>query len=234
VTDLPPGLDGLADLDPAFLKAYRDFSTTPWRTAVLEAKVKEFIHIALDIAATHLHRAGARAHIAAAFRLGATREELIDLCELVCTLGIHTMTMAAPILAEELVAAGHDIGGAPSADQERIRSDYIAARGLFPPPLEPLLAMDPAFIEAYGRLSAIPVQKDNLDAKVVELVLIALDSSTTHLHATGTRAHIRKALLLGASPAEILEVLELTSVLGIQGTELGVGLVLEEYDKIDR
>lgn len=61
--------------------------------------------------------------------------------------------------------------------------------------------------------------------------MLAIDSSCTHLWEPGMHVHTRNALRAGATKAEILEVLELTSVLGLQSIEVGVPLlkqVLEE------
>ena len=64
-----------------------------------------------------------------------------------------------------------------------------------------------------------------------EFILIVVDASTTHLFPTGVRTHTRAALEHGASVAEIVEVLELTSVLGTQSVAFGVPILLEEVAK---
>jgi alkylhydroperoxidase/carboxymuconolactone decarboxylase family protein YurZ len=46
--------------------------------------------------------------------------------------------------------------------------------------------------------------------------------------------HIRNALRHGATVAEIMEVLELTSVLGIHTVTEGVPILLEEAKQTDR
>ena len=94
--------DGLLELDPELFAAYVDFSSIPWKTGVLEPKVKEMIYIAFDAAATHLYVPGLRLHLKNAVRLGATTEELTEVLEIVSVIGIHAATVGAPILAEEL------------------------------------------------------------------------------------------------------------------------------------
>jgi len=228
----PPAFEHLVRLDPGFAEACLELSAVPRRHGALDQKVRDFVHVALEIAVTHMHPERARAHIASAFSHGATVPELVDVCELVTLLGVHAMTMAAPILAEELAAAGQPVPAGLTAGQENLRERYVADRGAFPPPLESVLALHPEFIDAYRRLSVIPVRRGNLDPKTVELIIIALDASTTHLEAGGLRGHIRRALSLGVSAAEILEVLELTCEQGIHGTELGVRLVAEEHARL--
>lgn len=223
----PPGFEHLVQLDPDFVDACREFLIAATGAGSLDPKVRSFIRFALEISVTHPHRDNARIHAASALRHGATLAELVDVCELVSLLGIHTMTMAVPILAQELAAAGQPVPSDLTPAQQEIRERYVADRGLFPPPLEPLLALHPEFVNAYRRLSSIPVRRGHLDPKVIELIVIALDASTTHLNASGTAVHIRKALALGASAAEILEVLELTSEQGVHGTQLGAEIVAE-------
>jgi len=98
--------DGLLTLDPDFFEAYVAFSSVPWRTGPLEPKFKELIYIAIDAATTHLYEPGLRQHIRNALNYGATKEEIMEVLELVSVLGIHACTMGVPVLMEELAAAG--------------------------------------------------------------------------------------------------------------------------------
>lgn len=91
-----------------------------------------------------------------------------------------------------------------------------------------IAARDPAFARAYQGLSDVPLRAGTLEPKVRELVLLALDASTTHLHGEGVGEHLRAALGHGASEAEVMEVLELCSVLGIHSCNIGVPILLEE------
>lgn len=87
---------------PEFMEAYLAFRSVPHRKGPLPKKVKEFILIAINAATTHLYAPGTRRHIQNALRLGATRDELLEVIQLVTIMGIHSMNMALPILAEEL------------------------------------------------------------------------------------------------------------------------------------
>lgn len=78
----------------------------PHRKGPLPKKVKEFVLIAINAATTHLYAPGTRRHIQNALRLGATREELLEVIQLVSIMGIHSINMAIPILAEELEKNG--------------------------------------------------------------------------------------------------------------------------------
>jgi alkylhydroperoxidase/carboxymuconolactone decarboxylase family protein YurZ len=96
--------EAVVRLDPDFLEAYLEFSAVPWRHGPLPAKVKEFIYIAFDVAATHLYRQGLKIHVANALGYGATPEEITEVMEIAAVLGVHAVTASAPLLAEELAA----------------------------------------------------------------------------------------------------------------------------------
>jgi alkylhydroperoxidase/carboxymuconolactone decarboxylase family protein YurZ len=95
-------------IDPDFFESYLNFSSVPWKRGVLSPKVKEFIYIAIDASTTHLYEPGLRQHIANALKYGATKEEIMEVFELVSVLGIHTCTMGVPVLMEELRKAAKD------------------------------------------------------------------------------------------------------------------------------
>jgi alkylhydroperoxidase/carboxymuconolactone decarboxylase family protein YurZ len=67
---------------------------------VLPPKVKEFIYIAIDASVTHLHAPGTRVHIQNALNYGATKEEIMEIFEIISSLGIHSMILGMPILTE--------------------------------------------------------------------------------------------------------------------------------------
>ena len=113
-------------LDPEFLASYLKFSAVPWRKNHLDDKVKELIYIAVDANATHMYLPGARQHIAAALRLGATPQEIMEVLELCATLGIHAMNIGVPILVEVLQEKGLRTGPAPLTDyQEQDRKSVV-------------------------------------------------------------------------------------------------------------
>lgn len=94
--------DGILELDPELFEAYLDFSAYPWRHGSLEPKIKEFIYCAFDAAATHLYVPGLKMHMRNALGYGATKEELMEVLEVVNLIGMHGAELAAPILNEEI------------------------------------------------------------------------------------------------------------------------------------
>jgi alkylhydroperoxidase/carboxymuconolactone decarboxylase family protein YurZ len=93
---------------------------------------------------------------------------------------------------------------------------------------EQLLQRSLEFFDACPRLSSVPWQHGTLGPKIRELIYIAIDVATTHFYLPGLRTHIRKALGNGATVAEIMGVLQLSSVLGIHPIIEGVPALLDE------
>ncbi|GGG24046.1 hypothetical protein GCM10010964_10230 [Caldovatus sediminis] len=218
-------------LDPEFFAAYLEFSSVPWRQGRLEPKVKEFIYIAIDAATTHLYEPGTRIHVRNALRHGATREEIMEVFQLISVLGIHSCTHGVPILVEEMRAAGREaelprLAFGPR--EERLKAEFVEARGYWSELWENVLALSPDFFEAYLRFSSVPWRNGRLEPKVKEFIYIAIDAATTHLYEPGTRIHVRNALRHGATREEIMEVFELVSVLGIHSCTHGVPILVEE------
>jgi alkylhydroperoxidase/carboxymuconolactone decarboxylase family protein YurZ len=227
-----PFWDGLLRLDPDFFQAYLEFSGVPWRNGPLEPKVKELVYIAIDASTTHLYEPGLRQHIQNALRHGATREEIMEVYELTSVLGIHTVALGVPVLVDELEKAGEPGLPEPTERQARLKQEYIERRGFWNDLWEDVVRLDPDFFEAYIAFSSVPWTNGVLEPKVKELIYIAIDSATTHLFEPGVRQHIQNALRHGATREEIMEVYELTSVLGIHTCTLGVPILLEELERV--
>jgi len=100
--DWNPLWDTMRQWDPEFMEAYLAFRSAPHRKGPLPQKVREFIMIAINAATTHLYAPGVRRHMQNALRLGATREELLEVIQLTTVMGIHSVNLAVPILAEEI------------------------------------------------------------------------------------------------------------------------------------
>jgi alkylhydroperoxidase/carboxymuconolactone decarboxylase family protein YurZ len=220
--------DALLELDEGFFEAYTRFSSVPWKHGPLDPKIKEFVYIAVDAAATHLYVPGIRQHIRQAISHGATAEEIMEVLELTATLGIHACNIGVPILLDELEAAGQTVSRELSARQEEIRAEFTAKRGYWNSFWDEMLLLDAEFFAAYTQFSSVPWVSGTLEPKVKELIYTAFDVSATHLYVSGLRQHIRNALDYGATREEVLEVIELASVIGIHSCTVGVPILVEE------
>lgn len=107
-------------------------------------------------------------------------------------------------------------------------TDALRAAGEFNPAWEAIADGDPAWLEKFLEMGLMPRRAGVLDAKTWELIAIAVDASCTHLYAPGVRRHIRKALEVGATPQEIMAVLEAVAVLGIHSCALGFPILADE------
>jgi len=87
--------------------------------------------------------------------------------------------------------------------------------------------LTPEYLAAYIKLRQVPINKQKLPRKIQELLLLAMDAQCTHLYAPGVAAHTSAALIAGATVGEILETLELSSVLGVHAVTVGVPLLVE-------
>lgn len=228
------GWDPLLDIAPEFFEAYSKLSSVPWKHGTLSPKVKELMYIAIDSSTTHMYEPGLRVHIRNALRYGATRDEIMEVYQLTSVLGVHTITMGVPALMDAMRAAGR--GAEVEAReltprQQKLKADFIANRGFWTELWDGVLALSPDYFEAYLEFSSVPWKTGTLEPKIRELIYVAIDAATTHLYEPGTRIHMANALKHGATPAEIMEVLELTSVLGIHTVAVGLPALLDELKK---
>lgn len=114
--------------------------------------------------------------------------------------------------------------------EEQLREQFIQTLGsasCWDEGWRSTLALSPAFFQASLRLRAVPLAKGHLPRKVQHLVALTVDCAATHLYVPGIRADIRAALAAGATLAEVVEVVELASTLGIHACNVGIPLLVE-------
>jgi alkylhydroperoxidase/carboxymuconolactone decarboxylase family protein YurZ len=105
--------------------------------------------------------------------------------------------------------------------------EHIAS-GDWNPLWDQLRSLDPEFMESYLQFRSVPHKNGPLPKKFKELILVAINAATTHLYGPGVRRHMQNALKAGATPEEILEVIQLTTVMGIHSCNLAVPILCEE------
>jgi len=88
-------------------------------------------------------------------------------------------------------------------------------------------------MEAYLAFRSVPLKNGPLPQKYKELIMIAINAATTHLYAPGVRRHMQNALKQGATREEILEVIQLTTVMGIHSCNLAIPILMEETAKLE-
>ena len=160
---------------------------------------------------------------------GATREEILVVLKMASVMAIHSCSLGAPILIEEARAAG--VQSAPKRFVATPACDKIRAIGQWNDAWNPFLELDPRWTDESMATGAGIYGSGVMTPKLMELLSIAFDASYTHMYAPGTRRHIKAALNLGASMEEIMEVLKMCVVQGIQACNLGVPILAEEMAK---
>ena len=224
-------LEKLREWDPAWAATCHMMTTNPWSGGILPRKLVELIGVMLNAQCTSLNPEGTRRHIRAALAAGATRDEILFVLKCAALGAIHSCSLGAPLLLEQAGEAGvalprRDAGGAtPFCDRMKAIGQWNAA-------WDPFYTLDPAWTDQFFA-TGVPVYASGvLSAKEVELLSIAFDASYTHLYAPGTRRHIRGALDAGASVEEIMEVLKLCVVQGVQSCNMGVPILAEELERL--
>jgi len=223
-------LDKLRDWDPKWAELCFKMSTNPWTHSVLPRKFIELVGVSLNAACTNLNAGGTRRHIRAALDAGATREEILFVLKCGAVMSIHSCSLAAPIVLEEAKAANVKLtprtntGQTPACDAMRRIGQWNTA-------WDPFFELDPVFTDEFMAMGGGIYQSGVLTPKEVELLSIALDASFTHMYAPGARRHIKSALKAGATMEEIMEVLKLCVVQGVQTFNLGLPILAEELER---
>ncbi|MFT4468868.1 carboxymuconolactone decarboxylase family protein [Arthrobacter sulfonylureivorans] len=219
----------ILELRSGFLAAYAKFAAVPWKKNHLDAKTRELIYLAVDAAATHMHTPGVRQHIRAALAHGATPAEIMEVIELTSTLGIHAMNIGVPLLVEVLEEAGLRDGPEPLTEyQEELKARFTMNRGYWHSFWDEMLELDPEIFEAYTDFSSVPWETGTLEPKVKEFIYVAFDAAATHLYVKGWKLHMKNAIGYGATKEELLEVMEIASVMGMQAATAAFPILAEE------
>jgi alkylhydroperoxidase/carboxymuconolactone decarboxylase family protein YurZ len=219
----------LREWDAAWADRCVSMTTNPWTSGVLPHKTIELICVALNAACTNLNHEGTRRHIRAALEAGASREEILTVLKMASLLGIHSCSLGAPILLEEAKAAGavsraNKNVATPVVDKTREIGQWNTA-------WDPFFNLDPLWTEEFIA-AGIPIYTSGvISPKDAEFLSIALDASFTHMYAPGTRRHIKAALHLGASVEEIMEVLKLCVINGVEAFNMALPILAEELER---
>ena len=220
----------LKEWDPKGAELVLRVGTSPWTSGVLSQKEVELISVALSCACTNLDEAGMRHHMRAALKAGATRDEILMLLKMGVGLAVHSCSLGAPILLEEMKQAGVEPAGGPKPPTPAC--DAMRAMGQWNTAWDPFFELSPQWTDQFFAFGASIYKSGVFTPKFVELLSIAYDASITHMYAPGTRRHIKTALKLGATPEEIMTVLQICVSMGVQSCAKGVPILAEELERL--
>lgn len=85
--NLPGFVDAQLRLSVPAFRAFVDFVGVPWRTGTLPALTKELIYVGIDATPTHRYLPGLRLHVGNCVKLGATRQQVVDVLEIAAAAG---------------------------------------------------------------------------------------------------------------------------------------------------
>jgi alkylhydroperoxidase/carboxymuconolactone decarboxylase family protein YurZ len=226
-------LEPVLSKDPALFEAYCAFSAVACANPALDPVVRELVLIAVNASVTQLHVPGLRAHIRNALTIGVPEAQILEVLEIVSVLGIHTVSVGLPAVLSVAEATDIQIDRPPpTGEQELAKDEFIRSRGYWNPFWQTLLSVAPQYFSAYTTLSALPWTSGTLEPKVREFIYVAADSAVTHLYEPGLTVHVQNALRLGATIPEIVEVLQLTSTVGIHAATVGIPVLIEELQRL--
>ena len=94
--------DPFYEIDPKWTDEFFAIAIDMYGKSPLSQKEIEFLSIAFDASFTHMYPPGTRRHIKTALKLGATMEEIMEVLKICVSNGRNALTLAIPILAEEL------------------------------------------------------------------------------------------------------------------------------------
>ncbi|WP_082690575.1 carboxymuconolactone decarboxylase family protein [Mycobacterium sp. M26] len=204
-------------------------SVHPWSAAVLGTRFAELICVALNAAPTTLDPEATRRHIRAALDAGATRDDIVFVTKCASVVSVHALSVAAPELLAEAGPAHNQAEQVPTP-----WCDAMHNNGQWNAAWDPFLELDAEWTELFMAVGIDIYSTDLFSPKEIELLSIALDASVNHLYAPGIRRHIRTALDLGASTAEIAAVLQLCVSQGMQSCNVAIPILDDELSRKEK
>ncbi|MCB1388764.1 MAG: carboxymuconolactone decarboxylase family protein [Rhodobacteraceae bacterium] len=229
-----PSLAVIAEMDPPLAAEFATMARAVGTANALSPKDQALIQVAINSTVVHLNAEMVRAYIAAAIREGATAGEIREVLELTSVLGIHGTIPGVLIMADE--EGGLEAIKANAAPERKARAAaahaaFEAKRGFLTPAWQANTYFVPDLVAAYAGFSGVPWSTSHLSAKMKELVYIAIDLLPQHVHLEGTRVHMKKARANGASEAEIVSVVMMIALMGVQTHMLALPILKEELAK---
>ncbi|HJZ64774.1 MAG TPA: carboxymuconolactone decarboxylase family protein [Candidatus Acidoferrum sp.] len=230
-------LSKLREWDPAWAELAVKITTDPSTNGILPKKFVELVSVGLNATRTGLNPEGTRRHIRAALAAGATRQEVLFVLKTASVMSIHSGSFNAPLLVKEASVGSMDSFAATrkrrldKIGQATPGVERMKALGHWNEEWDSLLFLDPVWTDQYMAMCGALYAENVLPPKQLELLLVAFDAAYVHIYGPGTRHHIKNAFKAGATIDEIMEVLKLGVVQGVQACGLGVTILAEELER---
>lgn len=226
-------LSQLLAWDPHWAKSYMKVTEDSRTSGVLTQKIVELIRVALGAPWNNLNPERTRLNIRAALNAGATRDEVLLVLKMTSIMPINTCSMVLSILFEE--ATESDLDAAAQGRAKRLSDakttptvDKMKFEGRWSKDWDTLYGFAPDWTDQFMEMATGVYESNVLSIKHIELLGIAISASYTHLDTASTRRHIRKALRAGATVDEIVAVLKLCILQGVEACNVGIPILAEE------
>lgn len=116
-------------------------------------------------------------------------------------------------------------------EQERFKEAYIKARGYWVEFNDGLLMHSPEWLQTYLKYAETPAREGPLEPRLREMIYVATDASTTHMFTEGLEIHINLAFQAGCTVSQLIEVMQLATMQGLDSVANGMTILIEEAHK---
>jgi alkylhydroperoxidase/carboxymuconolactone decarboxylase family protein YurZ len=232
-------LDKLREWDTAWAGQAMKMTTNSLIEGTLPTKFIELVLVGMNASRTSLNPEGTRRHIRAAIAAGASRQEVLFVLKCASVMSIHSGSFNGAMLVQEAsMGSLDDFGALRKMRLEKVGEatpgvEKMKAMGHWSEEWDSLLFLDPIWTDEYMSMVAALYAETVFPPKELELLLIAFDAAYVHIYGPGTRRHIKNAFKAGASVDEIMQVLKLGVVQGMQACTIGVSILAEELGPND-
>ncbi|BBD98388.1 carboxymuconolactone decarboxylase family protein [Sphingobium amiense] len=225
--------DAMAILCPDFLEKLVATGGVVKKSSTLSPLLHHLVAVALDASITHLFDTGTRLHMRAALALGGTREQLVEVIQIVSFLGMQSHLVGLPIILD-LVPEGDPLreqAKRPMEEKdEALKSQFAESLGVWTEAHDLLLALSDDYFPTYLEQLRVPYATSALTPREKALVLFAANVSVTHLNEQGIRTSATAALASGCSGEDLLHVIRLASSLGMQSCVVSFPILVDELE----
>ncbi len=225
--------DEMAILCPDFLERLVATGSVVKSSSTLSPVLHHMIAVALDASITHLFEEGIRLHMRAALKLGATREQLVEVVQIVSLLGMQSHLVALPIVIDALgdddpakSRARRPLGTRDAELKER----FVDRVGVWGDAHDVMLGLSEDYFPTYMEQVSVPYDSGALTKRERALVLFAANVSITHLNERAIADSAKAAIVAGCSGDDLIHVIRLASSLGMQSCLISFPILLEEID----
>lgn len=223
---------------PASMDTVDDVWRAATQTRHLSPRMVELVLLGMHASASSMNEEAITRHVDRAKVAGATDADVVDVLMTIAGVATHALYASLPVLLDELASAGVDRTSADPVEiqqYEAAKQAFLKVRGGFWNPGRDIVAdVMPRFAEALIKQSAESWNSGSLTVKEREFVCLAIDATVNHLYESGLRLHLGKAIAAGASVGELIEVLQLAALLGLEGFIVGVPELFKNEEATDQ